>query len=301
MERKQAIVIGGGPVGVHVLGKLTKEGVDAVLLEASSGLGGQLLGLYPEKTVDDVKGYAPMKAKELWEELVRDIDMSRVFLNERVVSLDKEEGGYLVRTKDDEFHAEAVFLATGLGFYHPRTMGLEGEEEYPNILYALIDPKELADKKVVVFGGGDSALDWAKELSSYADISLVHRRDEFRGDGEKIDGLPIHVYLPYIPRKLIISGGICGGIRIESVKDGSSIDLEADYILVNFGLIPESIELPYEKAKNGFGYLSGEASRLDDGLYCVGDISYREGKRKRMEPGFEEADASIRDYLSRKG
>lgn len=298
MERHEVIVVGGGPVGMHALAILEKEGLDVILLEASSVLGGQLDSLYPAKTVDDVKGYEPMKGHELFLSLLAKIDKAHVRRNTKVTGIQKQEDEtFLLATTQGEYQAKALFLATGLGFYQPRTMGLEGEQGTANIFYALSDPSILEGKKVVVLGGGDSALDWAKELCPIADVSLVHRRNEFRGDGHKIDGLPIKVYLSYIPAKLEKRGNICTGIHIESVVDHSDLLLACDAILVNFGLVPESLPLPYEKASSGFGYLSDEHSMVEPNVYVIGDLSYKEGKRKRMEPGFEEAERAIASYL----
>lgn len=298
MERHEVIVVGGGPVGMHALALLEKEGLDVILLEASSVLGGQLDSLYPAKTVDDVKDYEPMKGHELFLNLLAEIDKAHVRRNTKVTGIQKQaDKTFLLETTQGHYQAKALFLATGLGFYHPRTMGLEGEQGTANIFYALSDPSILEGKKVIVFGGGDSALDWAKELCPIADVSLVHRRNEFRGDGHKIDGLPIKVYLSYIPAKLEKRGNICTGIHIEAVIDHSDLLLPCDAILVNFGLVPESLPLPYKKASSGFGYLSDEHSMVEPNVYVIGDLSYKEGKRKRMEPGFEEAERAIASYL----
>lgn len=301
MEKFEAIVLGGGPVGMHAFALLRKSGVDVAILEASPSLGGQLEKLYPKKTVDDVKGYPPLKGHELFLAFVKEIDMARVRLNTKVASIERKGDLYSIATSNGEYLAKFVFLATGLGFYEPRKLGLEGEEKAGNILYSLKDPEELKGKRVAVFGGGDSALDWARELSALSSVSLVHRRDEFRGDGEKINGLPIDVYLSFVPDELELIDGVCKGIWIKSLKNGGRKLLLVDFVLVNFGSVPSIIDLPYPKSSQGFGFLSDENSMVDDNLFAIGDISYKEGKRKRMEPGFEEAERAIRFCLSRRG
>ncbi len=298
MEKHEAIVIGGGPVGMKALSLLEKSGVDAILLEASSSLGGQLESLYPAKTVDDVKGYPPMKGHDLFLALLSEINKAHVRRNTKVTGIGRQENGtFAVETTQGLYEASTLFLATGLGFCRPRTMGLEDEQGTKNIFYSLSDPRLLEGKKVIVFGGGDSALDWSRELSAIADVTLVHRRNEFRGDGQKIEGFPIKLYLSYVPAKLEKRGNFCTGIHIQSVIDKTDIFLDCDAILVNFGLIPESLPLPYEKASAGFGYLSDEHSMAEPNVYILGDLSYKEGKRKRMEPGFEEAERAISSYL----
>ena len=144
-----------------------------------------------------------------------------------------------VTTSDGIIKAKNLLLATGLGFYKPRTMGLPNEEKYSNILYTLKDFNFLKGKKVVIFGGGDSALDWAKEISQISSfVSLVHRRTEFRGNPDTIKGRPVTLYLPYIPHALIESNEKLVGITIEEVNDHHLINLEADYVLVNYGAVP---------------------------------------------------------------
>ena len=286
---------------MHAFALLRKSGVDVAILEASPSLGGQLEKLYPKKTVDDVKGYPPLKGHELFLAFLKEIDMARVRLNTKVVSIERKGDLYSIATSKGEYLAKFVFLATGLGFYEPRKLGLEGEEKAGNILYSLKDPEELKGKRVAVFGGGDSALDWARELSALSSVSLVHRRDEFRGDGEKINGLPIDVYLSFVPDKLELIDGVCKGIWIKSLKSGGRKLLPVDFVLVNFGSVPSIIDLPYPKSSQGFGFLSDENSMVDDNLFAIGDISYKEGKRKRMEPGFEEAERAICFCLSRRG
>ncbi len=297
MERHDAIVVGGGPVGLRTLSLLLQSGIEAILLEAKKGLGGQLEGLYPEKGVDDVEGFPPMKAHDLFLALLREVDPSKVRIGEKIESMEKTDDGYSLVSTKGNYQARAVFLATGYGTLEPRRLGLHGESKAKNVLYALVEIKRLQGKKVAIFGGGDSALDWAKELSSRADVNLVHRRDEFRGDACKIDGLPLKVWLSYVPDGLRLEGDEVKEVIIKSAKTGERVALPVDYVLVNFGLVPSGLELPYPKSERGFGYLTDANGKLDEGLYAVGDVSYRDGKRKRMDPGFREAERAVGDYL----
>ena len=157
---------------------------------------------------------------------------------ERVANHDK----YYIRTGfpeldniigglDRENENMVIAARTGIGEYRPRKLGLENEDKC-NVLYSLKDYAFLKNKKVVIFGGGDSALDWAKQLSEISDVTLVHRRDEFRGNAETIKDCDIKIYLSYVPESMTENK-----IKIKSVKSDPAIELDYDYVLVNFGQV----------------------------------------------------------------
>ena len=199
--------------------------IDYTIFEADSVIGGQLTHLYPEKIIYNIPGIESIKSADYIALLASNIDSSKIILGTKISSLDELKTSY-----------DKIIIATGIGECQPRKLGLENEEKY-NVLYSLKDYDFLKNKKVIIFGGGDSALDWAKQLSDTSDVTLVHRRDEFRGNAETIKDCNIKIYLSYVPESLTENK-----IKIKSVKSDHDIELDYDYILVNFGQIVTKTE-----------------------------------------------------------
>lgn len=214
-------IIGAGPAGLYFASLCQAHNIDYTIFEASDTHGGQLTHLYPEKDIVNIQGFESIKAKDYINYLVSLIDIKKIKYNIKVTDIELEN-----IQKQYDF----VIIAVGLGNYRPRPLGLLNEEKY-NVIYNLTDYSFLTGKNIVIFGGGDSALDWAKQLSTVGNVTLVHRRDEFRGNADTIKNCKIIVYLSYVPDEITDKY-----IQIKSVKDDSITKLPYDYILVNFGL-----------------------------------------------------------------
>lgn len=213
-------IIGGGPIGLYFATLCEKNNIDYAIFEADAFSGGQLTHLYPEKLITNIPNIDSVKAIDYITELLKNIPAHKILFNYKVTSL---------KSLDDTF--DYIIIATGLGNYQPRKLELADEEKY-NILYSLNDYSFLSKKKVVIFGGGDSALDWAKQLSEISDVTLVHRRDEFRGNASTIKDCNLKIYLSYTPEEVTQDN-----IKIKSVKTGEIVALPYDYVLVNFGQV----------------------------------------------------------------
>ena len=232
-------IIGAGPIGLYFAGLCEQRNIDYAIFEDDSFIGGQLTHLYPEKIIYNIPGIEEIKSADYIALLASNIDSSKIRLGTKISSLDELKTSY-----------DKIIIATGIGEYQPRKLGLENEEKY-NVLYSLKEYDFLKNKKVIVFGGGDSALDWAKQLSETSDVTLVHRRDEFRGNAETIKDCDIKIYLSYVPESMTENK-----IRIKSVKSDPAIELDYDYILVNFGQVMSKTE--FEKLNNV--YYVGDAT-----------------------------------------
>ena len=300
MRNYQVAVIGGGPIGLYAASLLEKEHVVYHLFEAEENYGGQPLSLYPEKEVVDVSCFPAGPSKKIIEGLLSRLDESNLSNLSPIKSLEEKDDGVYLSFNNETIKADYLILATGLGFHKPRTMGLENEEKCSNILYSIKDFSILKGKRVAIFGGGDSALDWAKEISKISDhVSLIHRRTEWRGNPDTIKGCKLDIYLPYIPYSLTEKDGFCKEITIKNVTDETLKNLDVDYVLVNYGQVPSPSTFFLKLTDKGFGVLADERHLASKRIYAAGDCLYYENKKKRIEPGFEEVDVIVSDLLKR--
>lgn len=296
------IVVGGGPIGLNAAILASQAGLRGLLVESSCALGGQLTELYPEKEIVDIPGIPSIIARAYVERLVSEIYQSRnsikVCFNERVIGL-KGNGSFIEVTTDNHIYkSKTVIIATGLGVYVPRTMGLPGEDKIDNILYCLKDLEILRGKKVVIMGGGDSALDWAKMSSQVADsVTIVHRRREFRGDINTIESIKsIMIKTPFIPVGFTEENGNIVSLKLQNVETSEIISLPADFVFVNYGHIPSSDM--FGLTKLGIGAKVNEGMLTDmRAVYAIGDFAGYDGKLKRIGPGIAEAKVAISEIL----
>lgn len=289
------IIVGGGPAGLYFTNKCQNKGLDYLLIEASDTLGGQLPRLYPEKDIVDIKGIDVIKAKDYASKLANNLIKEKVLLNTKVVDIipgDKIE----VKTSTLSFSCDYLIIATGLGSSTPRPLGVEHEFEVKNIVYKLDDYSQLKDKRIAIFGGGDSALDWAKHLSKISNnISLIHRRLEFRGNADTIkDCHNLAVYLPYVPDHIDVKNNKATSITIrEVVEEGKTPKFTAipvDLILVNYGNIAEATSFNFEK-DGSFLKVNPSTYSITKNIFAIGDVASYENKKRRIQPSIEEADA----------
>ncbi len=292
MER--IIVIGGGPIGMNAAIMAADQGLEVLLLESSDVLGGQLPELYPEKDIVDIPNISCIQAQGYVMALVKEIQKRcvtiSVHMHEKALSIEKKGPIISVGTTLSNYHASAVIIATGLGTFIPRTMGLPYEEATPNILYALHTLESLRGKRIVILGGGDSALDWAKMISRVSDsVSIVHRRREFRGDFATIASIKtIQIKTPYIPVEIKKSGNLLSALVIQNVETSIQETLDADYVFVNFGHIPSVETFGLEKQGIGIKVNTDFETSIPN-VFAIGDVSGYEGKLKRIAPGLIEA------------
>ncbi|NCA97093.1 MAG: NAD(P)/FAD-dependent oxidoreductase [Bacteroidia bacterium] len=293
----KVIVIGAGPVGLYLAKELKKANLSHLVLEASNKIGGQLTSLYPEKEIVDLPGIQSILAKDFITLLEKEVNMADFLFHAEVIAIHNFEDHVEVQTKDKVFRAEFVVIATGLGFYKPKPLGIEEGKEYSNIIFSIADYELLKNKNVAIFGGGDSALDWAKEISRHAkNLYLVHRRREFRGNFETIkDNKAINVLTPYIPYKLIVKNDALCGIIVKHVEDESTVELDVDYVLVNFGNIPAPVT--FDVPKQNTGILCDEHRCVVNRIYVAGDAIGNPGKIKRIGDGLKDADSVLKTIL----
>ena len=188
-------VIGGGPVGMFTAFYCGMRQASVKIIESLPQLGGQLSALYPEKFIYDIAGFPKVRAQELINNLKEQMDKfeQTIALEQSVQTVEKLEDGTFKLTTDKEIHySKAIIITAGNGAFQPRRIEIEDAEKYEkeNLHYFINDLNQFAGKKVVVFGGGDSAVDWALMLEPIAEqVTIVHRRDKFRAHEHSVENL----------------------------------------------------------------------------------------------------------------
>ncbi len=298
------VIIGAGPCGLFQVFELGLLGISAHVVDSLAHPGGQCTELYPDKPIYDIPALPVCGAQELVDRLLQQIKPFKpeFHLAQEVVEFARlESGRFLVRTAAGvSFDAGTVVIAAGVGSFQPRRLGIEGIEGFEGgaIQYRVKNAADLAGKHLVIFGGGDSALDWTLELlPRAASVDLVHRRSEFRAAPASVAKMREQVSagrmrcFEALPHSLIVSEGALRGVNIKD-STGAVRALAAEQLLVFFGLHPKLGPI----AEWGLS-LEKRALKVDTekfqtslpGVFAVGDINTYPGKKKLILSGFHEA------------
>ena len=308
------IIIGAGPVGLFTVFEAGLIKLKCHLIDALPIPGGQLAEIYPKKPIYDIPGYPSILAGELVENLMEQIAPFNpgFTLGEKAETLEKtEDGKWCVTTNEGTQHiAPNVAIAGGLGVFTPRKPPIENINNFENkgVDYMVKDPEKYSGKKIVISGGGDSALDWSIFLSEVAsEVSLVHRRNGFRGaldSVEKVMNLAEQGKINLITNAEV--NQICGNGHIESVgikmKDAEEKMISADYFIPLFGLKPTLGpigEWGLDIEKGSIKVDTTNYSTNLEGIYAIGDVNTYEGKLKLILCGFHEGTIMVQDAFKR--
>ena len=246
-----ALIIGAGPAGLFQVFELGLLGIKADLVDTLSAPGGQCAWLYPDKPIYDIPAVPVCTGGELVANLMKQIEpFNPTFhLGEELVELKAVEGGFAASTSEGKhFLAKTVFIAAGVGSFQPRRVHVDGADAFEDsqIHYHVKDPAVFAGKRLVIFGGGDSALDWALALGpKAASLTLVHRRDEYRAAPASVALLKERAARGEVrlvelanPTGLRMDGSLMTGIYVFNDTATTEI-LDADHVLVFYGLSPK--------------------------------------------------------------
>ncbi len=301
MIKTDVIIIGAGPVGLFAVHQLGIKGLKAVVIDNLDKAGGQCIELYPEKPIYDIPAVPECTGKELTERLLEQIKpfKTEFYLNERVEEVKQDNEEWIVKTNNkNEFLAPNIIIAGGVGSFEPRKLILKDTEQYEgkSLFYAVKNKDDFKGKNISIFGGGDSALDWALELSKFSKITLIHRREEFRGALHTLNEI----------KKLSDAGKLfiktpCQLEAIEGSKDIKSITIkfdngkkekiETNIILSFFGLIMKLgpiAEWGLNMDKKTISVNSQNFETNKKGIFAAGDICNYPGKLKLILSGFHE-------------
>ena len=307
MIKTDTLIIGAGPVGLFCVHQLGIIGLKCEVVDNLDKIGGQCIELYPDKPIYDIPAVPECTGEELTNNLIEQIKAFKTnfHLNERVEEIKKAEKKWLIKTnKGTKFEASSIIIAAGVGSFEPRKFPTKEIEKYEGkqILYSIKDKKIFKDKTVTIFGGGDSALDWAIELSNTSKVILVHRRDEFRGMQASIDKVnqlkdegKIEVHTKYQ------LGSVNGNEKVESINikhdDDSVKEIKTDYVLGFFGLIMKLgpiAEWGLNLDKKTIPVNTENFETNKEGIFAIGDICSYPGKLKLILSGFHEGALAAR-------
>ncbi|MDB4025110.1 NAD(P)/FAD-dependent oxidoreductase [Flavobacteriaceae bacterium] len=305
MIKTDILIIGAGPTGLFTVFEAGLLKLKCHLIDALPQPGGQCSEIYPKKPIYDIPAYPEILAGDLTSKLLEQISSFQpgFTLGERAETIEKlEDDTFIVTTnKGTKHHAPIVAIAGGLGSFEPRKPPIPNITHFEDagVEYIIRDPEVYRDKKVVIAGGGDSALDWAIFLTDIAsEVSLVHRRNEFRGALDSVDKVQelkdagkITMITPAEVTGILGDEKVTG---VSIVKNGEEkIKLEVDHFIPLFGLSPKlgpianwglDIEKNAIKVNNALDYQTNIP-----GIYAIGDVNTYPGKLKLILCGFHEA------------
>ena len=301
------LVIGAGPTGLFCVHQLGIIGLKCEVVDNLDKIGGQCIELYPDKPIYDIPGIPVCTGEELTSKLIEQIKpfKTNFHLSDRVEEVKKNENNWIIKTsKGKEFKTTSIVVAGGVGSFEPRKFSLKGCEKFEEkeIFYSVKNKTIFENKTVSIFGGGDSALDWAIELSTNSKVCLIHRRDEFRGvqaSVDKVKELSKKGKIELLTKYQLSS--VKGDKKIESIgiklDEGSIKNIETDYLLGFFGLIMKlgpitNWGLNLDKKHIPVNTENFETNQK--GIFAIGDICTYAGKLKLILSGFHEGALAAR-------
>ena len=302
MIKTDVVIIGAGPVGLFAIHQLGIKGLKAEVIDNLDKAGGQCIELYPDKPIYDIPALSECNGKSLTDDLLKQVKpfKTNFHFNERVQEVKEENGKWKVKTnKDKEFLTPNIIIAGGVGSFEPRKLPLKELEKFEgeNVFYSISNKELFKNKKIAIFGGGDSALDWSLELSKTSKVTLIHRRNEFRGAPHTLQQLEklkkegkLSIKTPFQINS-INDGESLNSITIKN-EDGKIEKIETNTILIFFGLIMQLgpiAEWGLNMTRKTIDVNTKNFETNKPGIFAIGDICNYPGKLKLILSGFHEA------------
>ena len=307
MNKTDALIIGAGPTGLFCAHQLGLIGLNCEIVDNLDKIGGQCIELYPDKPIYDIPAIPECTGEELTNNLIKQIKPFNIkfHLNERVEEVKRVNNKWIIKTnKNKEFETPNIIIAGGVGSFEPRKFAPIECEAYENksLFYSIKNKSIFQDKTISIFGGGDSALDWAIELSNKSKVNLIHRRDEFTGAQLSVDKIKeleklgkIKIFTKYQ------LNSVKGEQNIKSIEikhDDESLEkLETDYVLGFFGLIMKLgpiVNWGLNLNKKTIQVNTENFETNQNGIFAIGDICTYPGKLKLILSGFHEGALAAR-------
>jgi thioredoxin reductase (NADPH) len=301
--KTEVVIVGAGPCGLFQVFELGLLGMRAHVLDSLKSPGGQCTELYPDKPIYDIPALPVCGAQELVDRLMQQIKpFEPVFhLGEEVMQVTPRDRRFdVVTSAGTRFDAGALVIAAGVGSFQPRRLGVPGCEAFEGrtIHYRVKGADDYRNKRLVIFGGGDSALDWVIEFAATApSVTLVHRRNEFRAAPasvarmRELETAGRVRFIEGLAESLMVDGETMTGVRVKAA-DGVVHDLPADHVFAFFGLHPKLgpvAEWGLELERKALKVDTEKFQTNVPGIFAVGDINTYPGKKKLILSGFHEA------------
>lgn len=296
-------IIGGGPAGMFAAFYAGMRQSSAKIIDSMPQLGGQLAALYPEKYIYDVAGFPKVTAQQLVNNLIEQLEHfpTQIALEEKVLQVNKiDEHHFEILTDKSTHYSKSVIITGGVGAFEPRRLELPEATQFEkkNLHYFIKDLNQYAGQKVVVCGGGDSAVDWALMLEPIAEqVTLIHRRDKFRAHEHSVQTLmqsKVNIITPVEIQKLHGDDEL-HSITVSHSKTEETQVIPCDSLIVNYGFVSSlgpiaqwGIEI-----QNGSIVVDSRMETSIPGIFAAGDITTYPGKLKLIAVGFGEAPTAI--------
>ncbi len=301
IEKTDVVIVGAGPVGLFAVFELGLLNIKCHLIDNLDKVGGQCAELYPEKPIYDIPSRPIITGQDLTDELLKQIEpfQPTFHLNQQVDQLSKSEYGWIVLTSTGTtIEAKCVVIAAGAGSFVPRKPPIENIDKFENtnVFYAIRDKSMFENKSLLIAGGGDSALDWTNELSKISNVTLMHRRKDFRAAPDSVSKMQELES----EGKINFLKGIIKDIKNSSNKkiivsyqeDKNMSDIEVDYLIPFFGLKMELGPISEWGLNLHENLINVDTEKFETSvpsIFAIGDINWYPGKLKLILSGFHEA------------
>ena len=301
IEKTDVVIIGAGPVGLFAVFELGLLNINCQLIDNLDKVGGQCAELYPEKPIYDIPSRPLVTGQELTDELIKQINpfKPKFYLNQQVDKIIKTEFGWIVETSiGTKVEAKCIVVAAGAGSFVPRKLPIENIEKYENkkVFYAIRNKSQFTGKDLLIAGGGDSALDWTNELSKDCNVTLIHRRKEFRAAPDSVSKMQ---ELEKIGKVKFIKGQIKEILETKGKKiilkyenEENKSQIEVDYLLPFFGLKMELGPIADWGLNLHENLIKVDTEKFETStpsIFAIGDINWYPGKLKLILSGFHES------------
>lgn len=302
-------IIGAGPVGLYALYYAGLRNARAKIIEALDEVGGGLKVLYPEKYIYDVAGYPKVLAKDLVAQFAEQAQVygAPIHLGRRVTNIRRGEDGTIeLETTVDSHYTKTVIICAGLGAFIPRKLDIPSVERFEaaGVYYYVKDSTLFRDKRILIVGGGDSAVDNALMLEPVArKVTLVHRNDRFRAHEDSVRQLEtssVESYYPFWEVKELHGEDWVKAVTAVNTFDGREMTVDVDAVILNLGFLTNlkplrewGLELQYNAIK-----VDDRMRTNIPGIYAAGDIVYHPGKLKLISTGAGEAAIAVNNAVN---
>ena len=305
MIKTDVVIIGAGPCGLFQVFELGLLGLKCEVIDSIRNPGGQCAELYPDKPIYDIPAIQICTGQELTDALLQQIKPFEygMTLNDEVVIIERQSANnfFLETSSGKKFQSKAIVIAGGVGSFQPRQLRVNNVEQFldTSLHYRVQDSSVFRDKRLVVLGGGDSALDWVLDLVKITrEMTLIHRRDEFRAVSASVSKVrklhakgKINLIESAKVSELVGKGGQLNFIKVVT-KDGLESKIEIDNMLIFFGLAPKLgpiADWGLDINRKTINVDTEKFQTSETGIFAVGDINFYPGKKKLILSGFHEA------------